>query len=152
MVNLNSDSEGADESDDELVSPIPTANAEASSEHASAMAIAPAVPPRVCSASPRGDASGLSVCSATAGTTNFGPDERETQSTAIVSESTCVTISDSEDSVRALCTYLSDRCGVSFCEKQGQGHTALHKAAHRGNKHVVECRFHVGNLPIHLRI
>ncbi|VEU38866.1 unnamed protein product [Pseudo-nitzschia multistriata] len=49
-----------------------------------------------------------------------------------------MTLSDSEDSVRALCTYLSDRCGVSFCEKQGQGHTALHKAAHRGNKHVVE--------------
>lgn len=48
-----------------------------------------------------------------------------------------MTLSDSEAAARQLCGYLSERCGVSFTETQGQGHTALHKAAHRRNRHVI---------------
>ena len=51
-----------------------------------------------------------------------------------------MTISESEDAVRELCRYLSQKSGgVSiFVETQGQGHTALHKAAHRRNRHVIQ--------------
>jgi hypothetical protein len=48
-----------------------------------------------------------------------------------------MTLSESEDDVRKLCSYLSETCGVSFTETQGQGHTALHKASHRRNRHVI---------------
>jgi ankyrin repeat protein len=48
-----------------------------------------------------------------------------------------MTLSDLEPSVRDLCGYLSETCGVSFTETQGQGHTALHKAAHKRNNHVI---------------
>lgn len=48
-----------------------------------------------------------------------------------------MTLSKSEDSVRELCSYLSEHCGISFTDTQGQGHTALHKAAHRNNQHVI---------------
>ena len=48
-----------------------------------------------------------------------------------------MTISGSEADVKDLCGYLFLTCGVSFVETQGQGHTALHKAAHRQNWHVI---------------
>eukprot|EP00535_Pseudo-nitzschia_heimii_P000563 CAMPEP_0197176210 /NCGR_PEP_ID=MMETSP1423-20130617/2213_1 /TAXON_ID=476441 /ORGANISM="Pseudo-nitzschia heimii, Strain UNC1101" /LENGTH=498 /DNA_ID=CAMNT_0042625549 /DNA_START=144 /DNA_END=1636 /DNA_ORIENTATION=- len=51
---------------------------------------------------------------------------------------TAMTLSDSTTNVRDLCVYLSEQCGVHFTEFQGQGHTALHKAAHRRNRHVIE--------------
>lgn len=49
-----------------------------------------------------------------------------------------MTISKSADDIRKLCSYLHNTHGVSFVEVQGQGHTALHKAAHRGNRCVME--------------
>ena len=42
------------------------------------------------------------------------------------------------DKVIELCNYLYDVCGVDFGMYQKQGHTALHKAASRKNKHVIE--------------
>ena len=48
-----------------------------------------------------------------------------------------MTLSSSEDDVKELCSYLHQVCGISFVETQGQGHTALHKAAHRRNAHVI---------------
>jgi len=48
-----------------------------------------------------------------------------------------MTFSNSESSVRDLCGYLSKTCGISFTAVQGQGHTALHKAAHKRNEHVI---------------
>jgi ankyrin repeat protein len=39
--------------------------------------------------------------------------------------------------VRELCDYLQQE-GVSFTKRQSQGHSALHKAAQRKNRHVVE--------------
>jgi hypothetical protein len=48
-----------------------------------------------------------------------------------------MTISPSTADVRELCTYLFKKHGVSFAEAQNQGHTALHKAAHRRNEHVI---------------
>jgi len=42
------------------------------------------------------------------------------------------------DTVIELCNYLYDVCGVDFGMYQKQGHTALHKAASRKNKHVIE--------------
>jgi hypothetical protein len=49
-----------------------------------------------------------------------------------------MTISESNVDVRNLCSYLHNNHGLSFIEAQGQGHTALHKAAHRGNRCVIE--------------
>jgi len=43
-----------------------------------------------------------------------------------------------KDAVIELCNYLHDECGVDFGMYQKQGHTALHKAASRKNKHVIE--------------
>jgi len=43
-----------------------------------------------------------------------------------------------KDTVIELCNYLYDVCGVDFGMYQKQGHTALHKAASRKNKHVIE--------------
>jgi len=43
-----------------------------------------------------------------------------------------------KDAVIELCNYLYDVCGVDFGMYQKQGHTALHKAASRKNKHVIE--------------
>jgi len=43
-----------------------------------------------------------------------------------------------KDTVIELCNYLHDECGVDFGMYQKQGHTALHKAASRKNKHVIE--------------
>ena len=54
-----------------------------------------------------------------------------------------MTLSESEADVKDLCGYLSKTCGISFVETQGQGHTALHKAAHRRNGHVI--RWMVGS-------
>jgi hypothetical protein len=48
-----------------------------------------------------------------------------------------MTISKSGSDIRKLCTYLLHHHDVSFVETQGQGHTVLHKAAHRGNRHVI---------------
>jgi hypothetical protein len=48
-----------------------------------------------------------------------------------------MTISNAESDIRKLCTYLLDVQNVSFVESQGQGHTVLHKASHRGNRHVI---------------
>lgn len=46
---------------------------------------------------------------------------------------------DSENcSIRKLCNLLAHDHGVSFVSKQGQGHTALHKAAHRGNQAIIQ--------------
>ena len=42
------------------------------------------------------------------------------------------------DTVIALCKYLKDNCGVNFTSRQKQGHTPLHKAASRKNRHVIE--------------
>jgi len=49
-----------------------------------------------------------------------------------------MTISESEAAVREICSYLAEDCRVSFVEKQGHGHTALHKAAHRRNRHIIQ--------------
>jgi Ankyrin repeats (3 copies) len=49
-----------------------------------------------------------------------------------------MTISKSDETVRKLCNYLAHEKGVSFVSVQGQGHTVLHKAAHRGNRTVIE--------------
>jgi len=49
-----------------------------------------------------------------------------------------MTISKSIDSIRELCRYLYQVCEISFVTMQGQGHTALHKAAHRQNRHVIK--------------
>lgn len=49
-----------------------------------------------------------------------------------------MTISTSEADVRELCNYLKWECGVSFVERQHQGHSALHKAAQRRNGHVIQ--------------
>jgi ankyrin repeat protein len=49
-----------------------------------------------------------------------------------------MTISKSESDVRELCSYLLKEQGLSFVETQGQGHTALHKAAQRCNRHVIQ--------------
>jgi len=43
-----------------------------------------------------------------------------------------------KEQVIELCNYLHDVCGVDFGMYQKQGHTALHKAASRKNKHVIE--------------
>ena len=45
--------------------------------------------------------------------------------------------SSSNDDVVAICQLLQSK-GVSFTEHQKQGHTALHKAAQRRNRHVIE--------------
>jgi ankyrin repeat protein len=49
-----------------------------------------------------------------------------------------MTISTSESDVRELCNYLRWGRGISFVERQHQGHTALHKAAQRKNRHVIQ--------------
>ena len=48
-----------------------------------------------------------------------------------------MTISKSESDIRRLCSYLKAQ-NVSFVEVQGQGHTVLHKAAQRGNRHIIQ--------------
>ena len=48
-----------------------------------------------------------------------------------------MTLSSTEGDVKEICNYLLQTCGISFVETQGQGHTALHKAAHRLNAHVI---------------
>jgi len=42
------------------------------------------------------------------------------------------------DAVIALCQYLKNECRVDFTSRQKQGHTPLHKAASRKNRHVIE--------------
>ena len=42
------------------------------------------------------------------------------------------------DAVIALCKYLKHDCCVDFTSRQKQGHTPLHKAASRKNRHVIE--------------
>eukprot|EP00985_Skeletonema_marinoi_P034408 scaffold43819_cov161-Skeletonema_marinoi.AAC.1 len=42
------------------------------------------------------------------------------------------------DAVIALCKYLKHDCGVDFTSRQKQGHTPLHKAASKKNRHVIE--------------
>lgn len=42
------------------------------------------------------------------------------------------------DALIALCEYLKNECGVDFTSRQKQGHTPLHKAASRKNRHVIE--------------
>ncbi|MGK3745739.1 MAG: hypothetical protein ACI90V_012600 [Bacillariaceae sp.] len=49
-----------------------------------------------------------------------------------------MTISESDESIRKLCGYLYEQCEISFVDTQGQGHTTLHKAAHRLNRHVIQ--------------
>jgi ankyrin repeat protein len=44
---------------------------------------------------------------------------------------------DDDEQVKELCRFLQEK-GVSFTEIQKQGHSALHKAAQRLNKHVIE--------------
>ena len=48
-----------------------------------------------------------------------------------------MTISNSTSEVRELCKFLKDR-GLSFTRKQNQGHTILHKAAQKLNRHVIQ--------------
>lgn len=42
------------------------------------------------------------------------------------------------DAVISMCDYLKHDCGVDFTSRQKQGHTPLHKAASRKNRHVIE--------------
>ena len=49
-----------------------------------------------------------------------------------------MTINPHSDQVHALCSFLHYECGVDFGARQGQGHSALHKAAQRQNRHVLE--------------
>jgi ankyrin repeat protein len=48
-----------------------------------------------------------------------------------------MTKSTDRENIRQLCNLLKSR-GVSFTDRQKQGHTALHKAAQRQNRHVIE--------------
>jgi Ankyrin repeats (3 copies) len=48
-----------------------------------------------------------------------------------------MTRSESKENVRQLCNRIVQH-GVSFVEQQKQGHTALHKAAQRKNRNVIE--------------
>jgi hypothetical protein len=48
-----------------------------------------------------------------------------------------MTKSESTDQVRALCRFLQ-KAGVSFVASQKQGHSPLHKAAQRMNRHVIQ--------------
>ena len=48
-----------------------------------------------------------------------------------------LTIASSTREVFDLCNYLQQH-GISFCTVQNQGHTALHKAAQRRNRHVIQ--------------
>ena len=45
---------------------------------------------------------------------------------------------DGTNAVIELCKYLKHDCGVDFTSRQKQGHTPLHKAASRKNRHVIE--------------
>jgi hypothetical protein len=49
-----------------------------------------------------------------------------------------MTVSTVEDDVRKVCNYLRWQCGVSFMDRQRQGHSPLHKAALRKNRHVIQ--------------
>jgi ankyrin repeat protein len=48
-----------------------------------------------------------------------------------------MTLNDNAEQVWDMCTYLQG-CGVDFGARQLQGHSPLHKAAHRRNRHVLE--------------
>lgn len=48
-----------------------------------------------------------------------------------------MTLNKNETEVWKMCTYLQG-CGVDFGARQDQGHSPLHKAAHRLNRHVLE--------------
>jgi ankyrin repeat protein len=48
-----------------------------------------------------------------------------------------MTLSTDRRAIRTLCRLLQ-RAGVSFTDRQSQGHTPLHKAAQKRNKHVIE--------------
>jgi len=43
-----------------------------------------------------------------------------------------------KDKVIELCEYLKKEHGLDFTTRQKQGHTPLHKAASRKNRHVIE--------------
>jgi hypothetical protein len=45
---------------------------------------------------------------------------------------------DSTPSVWECCQHLQQQLGVSFLTPQRQGHSPLHKAAQRQNRHVIE--------------
>jgi ankyrin repeat protein len=49
-----------------------------------------------------------------------------------------MTLNKNAEQVAQLCTYLQNNCGVPFGTRQHQGHSPLHKAAQRGNRHVLE--------------
>lgn len=50
-----------------------------------------------------------------------------------------MTLNQDSDEVWELCNYLQDQCGVEFlAARQHQGHSPLHKAAQRGNLHVLK--------------
>ena len=48
-----------------------------------------------------------------------------------------MTLNENAEQVWEICTYLQG-CGVDFGARQHQGHSPLHKAAHRRNRHVLE--------------
>lgn len=49
-----------------------------------------------------------------------------------------MTISTVDSDVREVCNYLRWQCGVSFVDRQKQGHSPLHKAALRKNRQVIQ--------------
>ena len=49
-----------------------------------------------------------------------------------------MTLNPHTDQVHSLCSFLKEECGVDFGARQAQGHSALHKAAQRQNRHVLE--------------
>ena len=48
-----------------------------------------------------------------------------------------MTLNENAEQVWEICNYLQG-CGVDFGARQHQGHSPLHKAAHRRNRHVLE--------------
>lgn len=49
-----------------------------------------------------------------------------------------MTISKSVSDVRSLCHFLKYKLGINFARTQYQGHTILHKAAQKCNRHVIQ--------------
>jgi hypothetical protein len=49
-----------------------------------------------------------------------------------------LTISKSTGEIRGLCNYLKYQLSVNLIRSQKQGHSILHKAAQKGNLHVIQ--------------
>lgn len=73
------------------------------------------------------------------------PDKRSDHPAVVANDWGCtsahwvaMTIQPDADAVKELCTYLEEEGEVDFGARQSQGHSALHKAAQKGNRHVLE--------------